>query len=110
MVPTTIQLVSAMELTVEWDDSHLSRYRVEQLRKRCPCASCKVERESRKGKVILPMFKAGQFEITSIAPVGNYAVQIVWGDGHSTGIYAYEYLRSLCECGQCAFAVPPNIN
>jgi DUF971 family protein len=30
--------------------------------------------------------------------VGRYALQIFWSDGHSTGIYAFDYLRSLCPC------------
>jgi DUF971 family protein len=34
-------------------------------------------------------------------PVGNYAVQITWGDAHDTGIYSWEYLRSLCHCETC---------
>ena len=109
MAPLTIQLVSALELSVGWDDGHLSHYRVQQLRKQCPCASCKVERETLKGKVVLPIFRAGEFEIKSIVPVGSYAIQFTWGDGHNTGIYTYEYLRSLCECGQCAFTISPNI-
>jgi ATP-binding protein involved in chromosome partitioning len=36
-----------------------------------------------------------------IALVGAYAVRIDWSDGHSTGIYTYEYLRSLCPCERC---------
>lgn len=110
MAPLTIQLVSALDLSVEWNDRHLSRYRVQQLRKRCPCASCKVERETRMGNMFLPIFRAGEFEVASIVPVGSYAIQITWGDGHSTGIYSYGYLRSLCECGQCAFTISPNVD
>jgi ATP-binding protein involved in chromosome partitioning len=30
-----------------------------------------------------------------IAPVGRYGIQISWTDGHDTGIYTFEYLRSL---------------
>ncbi len=33
--------------------------------------------------------------------VGRYAVQIFWNDGHSTGIYTFDYLRSLCSCAEC---------
>jgi DUF971 family protein len=36
-----------------------------------------------------------------VAPVGNYALQFVWSDGHETGIYTFEYLRKLCPCSQC---------
>lgn len=34
-------------------------------------------------------------EITRIEPVGTYAVQPVFSDGHDTGIYSWDYLYSL---------------
>ncbi len=34
-------------------------------------------------------------------PVGNYALSLIWSDGHSTGIYTWEYLRDLCPCPEC---------
>jgi len=34
--------------------------------------------------------------ITDIKPVGNYAVQLVFSDGHDTGIYSWPYLHELC--------------
>lgn len=34
--------------------------------------------------------------ITAIEPVGNYAVQLVFDDGHDTGLYAWDYLYRLC--------------
>jgi len=34
--------------------------------------------------------------ITDIKPVGNYAVQLVFSDGHDTGLYSWEYLYELC--------------
>jgi DUF971 family protein len=36
--------------------------------------------------------------------VGNYAIQITFTDGHSTGIYSYDHLRSICPCAECAKA------
>jgi DUF971 family protein len=36
--------------------------------------------------------------------VGNYAIQISFTDGHSTGIYSYDHLRSICPCAECAKA------
>ena len=44
---------------------------------------------------------AGQDAITALNPVGAYAVQIVWSDGHDTGIYSFESLRSACACKEC---------
>ena len=35
--------------------------------------------------------------ITDIKPVGNYAVQFTFSDGHDTGIYSWSYLRELCD-------------
>jgi len=40
-------------------------------------------------------WSAGSFEIKRLMPVGGYAIQPAWGDGHSTGIYSFEYLRKL---------------
>jgi DUF971 family protein len=36
-------------------------------------------------------------KITAIKPVGNYALQPVFDDGHDTGIYSWQYLRELCD-------------
>jgi len=38
----------------------------------------------------------------SATQVGNYAIQINFNDGHSTGIFSYDYLRSMCPCPVCA--------
>jgi DUF971 family protein len=42
--------------------------------------------------------KVSALEIT---PVGRYAAQIRWDDGHATGIYSFEFLRSNCQCEAC---------
>ena len=34
--------------------------------------------------------------ITAIQPVGNYALQLVFSDGHDTGLYSWDYLYELC--------------
>jgi len=39
--------------------------------------------------------------VTKIIPVGNYALQPEWSDGHHTGIYTWAYLRGLCPCAEC---------
>ena len=35
--------------------------------------------------------------ITAIEPVGNYAVKLVFSDGHDTGLYSWDYLYYLGE-------------
>ncbi len=48
----------------------------------------------------LPMVESRSSELVSMEMVGNYAVQLVWKDGHSHGIYTWELLRQMCPCGE----------
>ena len=47
--------------------------------------------------ILPPEFANASPVITELQPVGRYALQPYWRDGHSTGIYTYDYLRDLCE-------------
>jgi DUF971 family protein len=49
------------------------------------------------------MFKP-KVSARSANAVGNYAIQITFSDGHATGIYSYDHLRTLCPCPNCAQA------
>lgn len=35
--------------------------------------------------------------ISNIKPVGNYALQLVFDDGHDTGLFSWDYLYTLCR-------------
>jgi hypothetical protein len=48
----------------------------------------------------------GMYELKAASPVGNYALQFLWGDGHGEGIFPWELLRSLCECSSCTGGAP----
>jgi DUF971 family protein len=39
------------------------------------------------------------FKLRRIDHVGTYAVQPVWGDGHATGLFSYDYLRAVADSG-----------
>jgi len=52
---------------------------------------------------LLPMYKP-KARAQAATQVGNYAIQINFNDGHSTGIFSYDYLRTLCPCDECAKA------
>ena len=43
------------------------------------------------GQEVLQVGK-GEVDISTLEPVGNYAVQPTFSDGHSTGIYSWDYL------------------
>lgn len=85
-------------LKAEWQDGFSSTIKIEKLRLECPCADCRdKEKEDMKGKAMLPNFTPGKYELKSLTPVGNYAVNAVWGDGHSSGIYPWEFFRVIFE-------------
>lgn len=96
-------------MDIEWKDSHRSHYSFAWLRDACPCATCNEEREQTGRKIgqspkskagALPMYKdpARPLEIT---PVGRYAITFHWNDGHTTGIYSWDFLRRECPCEEC---------
>ncbi len=92
-------------LIIEWEDGHHSEYPLAGLRAACPCAECRGGHEGM-GKggspdmLEIPLVPTGSIELESMEGVGNYALQLVWKDGHSYGIYTWEYLRQLCPCGK----------
>lgn len=94
--PTRIRSPRGAEVTeIDWSDGSTTRYAHRTLRGLCPCAHCQghdrgirwVESAEQASKLSL--------EIADIEQVGNYAVGLSWGDGHSGGIYTFEYLREL---------------
>ena len=78
-------------LRILWDDDYLSNYPFEYLRGWCPCASCQGHGAERH------FVEVDNPRLSSINLVGRYALNPHWADGHETGIYTFEYLRSLSE-------------
>ena len=96
MRPMDIQQVGA-ELAIKWDDGRESFVRLETLRRACPCAGCKGEVDVMGNVYRNPdqPLPAAAFELRGITNVGGYAIQPIWGDGHATGLYSFEYLRKV---------------
>ena len=86
-------------LAMKWLDGTEGYLSVRTLRERCPCAGCLGETDVKGVKYQAPRRTLGAhaFDLQKLVPVGGYAVQPVWGDGHATGIYSFEYLRRLSE-------------
>ncbi len=96
-------------IEIDWKDGHRSAWSFPWLRNACPCATCHEERENQgrkpgepkpKSNQLLPMYEAPA-RPDSATPVGRYALQFVWNDGHQSGIYSWEYLRAHCQCDEC---------
>jgi DUF971 family protein len=101
MRPVDLQVVGD-ELAIKWEDQTESFVRLETLRRACPCAGCRGEVDVmgrlHKGPDI-PLAPQS-FQLTRLSPVGGYAVQPVWADGHSSGLFTYDYLRRVAEAQQ----------
>ena len=85
-------------LKIDWSDGTTTLVSWRTLRSNCPCATCIEERAKPPDpfRVLTPQeAAAGAPEPISMKPVGHYAYQITWNDGHSTGIYPVEALRKL---------------
>ncbi|MDP2600577.1 MAG: DUF971 domain-containing protein [Deltaproteobacteria bacterium] len=99
MKPVSLKKIDPRTLGVEWEDAHQGVYDTTFLREHCTCAAC-VDEWTGERKVKTGMLPATVLPVT-IDSVGNYGLQIRFSDGHATGIYTYDYLRSLCQCPGC---------
>ena len=86
-------------MAIRWDDGVESFVPLEFMRRACPCAGCAGERDIMGNLAKAPEkpLTPASFQIRRITTVGGYAIQPVWGDGHSTGLYAFDYLRRVAE-------------
>ena len=96
MSPLKIKVIENKQLSILWDDDTESIIQLMSLRKHCPCATCMAEKETRSSSYI-PLYTSEQITVKNIETIGYYAIGITWKDGHSTGIYEYNYLKSLSE-------------
>lgn len=93
-VPTGITLhQKSRVLEIAFADGRSFRLPYEFLRVYSPSAEV---RGHGPGQEVLQAGKKN-VEIRALEPVGSYAVQPVFSDGHSTGIYSWEYLYELGE-------------
>jgi len=87
--PTAITLhQKSRALEIQFSDGKQFRFPCEFLRVYSPSAEV---RGHGPGQEVLQVGKQ-DVEITRLEPVGNYALQIVFSDGHDTGIYSWDLL------------------
>ena len=98
MRPLDLQQIG-QELAVKWDDGSESFIPLESLRRHCPCAGCKGEMD-----VLGNVYKnpdqplpPDAFRLIRIVSVGGYALQPVWADGHSSGLFSFDYLKRVAD-------------
>ena len=98
--PTELKLAKDKAwLSVIYDDGRSFDFPAEFLRVMSP--SAEVKGHGADTRVTVPGKK--NVRIARLDPVGNYAVRIVFDDGHDTGLYAWPYLRELGEGKETLF-------
>lgn len=92
--PTELRLNPDRDtLSVAYDDGSHYALSAEYLRVQSPSAEVKGHGPGERQTVP----KKRSVTISGLEPVGNYAVRIVFSDGHDTGLYSWSYLRELGE-------------
>jgi len=92
--PIDIKLHQASRLLeIKFDNNTECMLSCEFLRVNSPSAEVKGHGP---GQEVLQVGKE-DINITAIEPVGNYAVRLVFSDGHNTGLYSWDYLYELAS-------------
>ncbi|MDV6033027.1 MAG: DUF971 domain-containing protein [Phycisphaera sp. RhM] len=105
ILPESIARDGETAIVITWSDGRVFRLTASQLRKACPCATCREKKradqsadEGPSKSLTLPVLKAEEarpLTITSMRPVGSYAYNIAFSDGHSSGLFPLTMLREL---------------
>ncbi|MCP4837308.1 MAG: DUF971 domain-containing protein [Phycisphaera sp.] len=96
--PVSLHLDRATGLDVEWSDGRRIHYPVGWLRRMSPSADARELRKELESNPLAVLPTAGgdgPISATGIEPIGNYAIRILFSDGHSSGIYSWSYLREI---------------
>jgi ATP-binding protein involved in chromosome partitioning len=91
-VPTDVR-TEPSRLEIQWSDGSVTQHPYRELRLHCPCAVCVDEWTGEKR--LDPASVPGDVRPLEVRPVGRYALQVSWSDGHSSGIYSFDRLREL---------------
>jgi DUF971 family protein len=97
--PTHIDLQKDKGLRLDWADGESTFFPIDYLRKMSPSADSKAMRDELDNNPLAILPTSSNKPITALGAelVGNYAIRISFSDGHTAGIYSWEYLRSIAE-------------
>lgn len=96
-IPRDLKVKMAeQKLIIDWQDGTTNEYSLHALRRACPCATCRTERDQQTQNP-LRILKADPTGVRVVHAelVGTYAIKFRWSDGHDTGIFDFRMLRSL---------------
>jgi len=77
-------------LALHFEDGTVARLPHARLRAACPCAQCRAQRRAGQSVDAAP-----QVRLLALEPVGLYALNLKFDDGHERGIYPFQMLVEL---------------
>ena len=80
-------------LELVWDEQSTDRLPYRHVRASCPCAACKDEWTG--ARILDPASIRPDLKLEGMEPVGSYAVRFSWNDGHASGLFTWEALKTL---------------
>ncbi|MFQ6604668.1 MAG: gamma-butyrobetaine hydroxylase-like domain-containing protein [Fidelibacterota bacterium] len=88
-------------LLIAWSDGTESIIALKALRDNCPCAHCAGETDVLGNIYIGPArtLKEDSYRLIRLKPVGHYALQPIWQDGHDDGLFTFDLLRKIANFG-----------
>lgn len=103
IIPTDLHRDGEASIVIQWSDDAVTQWTAAELRRACPCATCREKKRGQaesdaptKGPLLLPILSAAEarpLRIESMRPVGSYAYNIAFNDGHHSGIFPFVLLR-----------------
>jgi len=94
-VPQSLRaLKDARTFEITWSDGSSYQLPFKLVRAECPCAQCIHEITGE--RIIKPEWIPDDIHPTDLGYSGNYALRVVWSDGHASGIFTWERLHGLC--------------
>lgn len=93
--PLSIDRGPGNALSIRWDDGTTTTATAQSLRQACPCALCVDEMTGRRTLDVASV--PADLGFREMTPVGNYAVRIVFSDGHETGLFDWRLLKALSK-------------
>jgi DUF971 family protein len=103
--PVEIRRISDSGVRISWSDGLIQELSSDILRRNCPCAGCRDARGDdthakpltgkKRSLAIVQNTLEQELSLVEIWAVGQYAIGLRWADGHDSGIYTFDYLRTL---------------
>lgn len=92
--PIAVEPQDVFHLRLGWNSGEVFALAYRDLRYDCPCAGCVNEHTG--ARMITRESIPSDIRVKGVHPVGRYALQFSWTDGHDTGIFHFDRLYDIC--------------